>query len=45
MFEPSNSQEAMTVGLAFQTSERFGIPVILRMTTRVDHPKIHSPSF
>ncbi|NLG38979.1 MAG: thiamine pyrophosphate-binding protein [Fibrobacter sp.] len=40
MFEPSNSQEAYDmVRLAFQTSERFGIPVILRMTTRVDHSK------
>ena len=40
MFEPSNSQEAYDmVRLAFQTSERFGIPVIVRMTTRVDHSK------
>lgn len=40
MFEPSNSQEAYDMlRLAFRTSERFHIPVILRMTTRVDHSK------
>ncbi len=40
MFEPSNSQDAYDMlRLAFKTSERFNIPVILRMTTRVDHSK------
>ena len=40
MFEPSNSQEAYDFfRIAVQTSEKFKIPVILRMTTRVDHSK------
>ena len=40
MFEPSNSQEAYDFfRIAMQTSEKFKIPVILRMTTRVDHSK------
>ncbi|MDD5349690.1 MAG: thiamine pyrophosphate-dependent enzyme, partial [Chthoniobacteraceae bacterium] len=38
MLEPSNSQEAYDfTGLAFEISERWRIPVILRMTTRVCH--------
>ena len=40
MLEPSDSQEAYDLALeAFALSERFGIPVILRMTTRVCHGK------
>ena len=40
MFEPSNSQEAYDMlRIAFQTSERYKTPVILRMTTRVNHSK------
>ena len=40
VLEPSDSQEAreFTV-LAFEISERFDIPVIVRMTTRVSHAK------
>jgi len=44
MFEPSNSQEAYDyTGLAFEISERWQIPVILRMTTRVchSHTRVH----
>lgn len=44
MFEPSNSQEAYDfTGLAFEISERWQIPVILRMTTRVchSHSRVH----
>ncbi|MEI8234736.1 MAG: thiamine pyrophosphate-dependent enzyme [Verrucomicrobiota bacterium] len=38
MLEPSNSQEAYDfAGLAFAISERWQIPVILRITTRVCH--------
>ncbi len=38
MFEPSDSQEAYDFTLAaIETSERWHIPVILRMTTRVCH--------
>lgn len=38
LFEPSDSQEAyeMTVA-AFEVSEQYGSPVILRMTTRTSH--------
>ena len=40
MLEPSDSQEAYDFTLlAFQVSERWGIPVLLRMTTRVCHSK------
>jgi len=40
MFEPSDSQEAKDfVGLAFQVSEQYDMPVLLRMTTRVCHSK------
>ena len=38
LLEPSNAQEAYDfTGLAFEISERWQIPVILRMTTRVCH--------
>ena len=38
MLEPSNSQEAYDfTGLAFELSERWQIPVLLRVTTRVCH--------
>ena len=38
MLEPSDSQEAYDfTGLAFELSERWQIPVILRVTTRVCH--------
>ncbi len=40
MFEPADSQEAYDLlRLAFETSERWQIPVIYRMTTRVCHSK------
>jgi len=40
MLEPSDSQEAMDlVGEAFEMSERFDTPVLLRMTTRLCHSK------
>ena len=40
MFEPSDSQEAYDfAALAFQTAERWSIPVMLRMTTRICHSK------
>ncbi len=40
MLEPSDSQEAYDLALvAFELSERFKLPVILRMTTRVCHGK------
>ena len=40
MLEPSDSQEAYDLALAaFELSARFGLPVILRMTTRVCHGK------
>ena len=38
MLEPSDSQEAYDFTLAgFEISERWGVPVLLRMTTRVCH--------
>jgi len=38
MLEPSNAQECIDfVKIAFRLSERFKIPVFIRMTTRVDH--------
>lgn len=38
MLEPSNSQEVKEfTKIAFDISERFEIPVLLRLTTRVDH--------
>ncbi len=40
MFEPADSQEAYDLlGVAFATSERWNIPVIFRLTTRVCHSK------
>jgi len=40
MLEPADSQEAYDFTLlAFQVSERWGIPVLLRLTTRVCHSK------
>lgn len=40
MLEPSDSQEAYDLALqAFELSERFGLPVLFRMTTRVCHGK------
>ncbi|MDR1760588.1 MAG: thiamine pyrophosphate-binding protein [Fibrobacter sp.] len=40
MFEPSDSQDAYEMlKTAFEVSEKFQIPVILRMTTRVCHSK------
>ena len=40
MLEPSDSQEAYDLArTAWRLSERFGLPVILRMTTRVCHGK------
>ena len=40
VLEPSDSQEALTfVKRAFELSERFDVPVIVRMTTRVSHGK------
>ncbi|MFT3868600.1 MAG: thiamine pyrophosphate-dependent enzyme [Nibricoccus sp.] len=40
MFEPSDSQEAYDLlKVAFETSERWKIPVLFRMTTRVCHSK------
>ena len=40
VFEPSDSQEAHDFTLrAFELSERFQVPVILRMTTRICHVK------
>ena len=40
MLEPSDSQEAKDfVGLAFEISERFQCPVLLRITTRIAHSK------
>ncbi len=40
MFEPSDSQEAYDfTQAAIEVSERWGIPVLLRMTTRVCHSK------
>jgi indolepyruvate ferredoxin oxidoreductase, alpha subunit len=40
MFEPSDSQEAYEMTkAAFDFSEKFQVPVILRMTTRINHVK------
>lgn len=40
VLEPSDSQEALAfVKRAFELSERFDVPVIVRMTTRVSHGK------
>ncbi|MRS12431.1 MAG: indolepyruvate ferredoxin oxidoreductase subunit alpha [Actinobacteria bacterium] len=40
VFEPADSQEALEfVRKAFDVSERFDVPVIVRMTTRVSHSK------
>jgi indolepyruvate ferredoxin oxidoreductase alpha subunit len=40
LFEPADSQEAYAMTrLAFDFSERFQVPVILRMTTRINHVK------
>ena len=40
MLEPSDSQEAYDFArLAYRVSERWGIPVLLRLTTRVCHSK------
>lgn len=40
LFEPSDSQEALEfTRAAFEVSERFDVPVIVRMTTRVSHAK------
>ena len=40
MLEPSDSQECKDMtALAFELSERFNTPVILRMTTRICHSK------
>ncbi len=40
MLEPADSQQSYELtGAAFALSEQFGIPVILRMTTRVCHSK------
>lgn len=40
LLEPSDSQEALEfVKRAFELSERFDVPVIVRMTTRVSHGK------
>ncbi|HET8734332.1 MAG TPA: thiamine pyrophosphate-dependent enzyme, partial [Anaeromyxobacteraceae bacterium] len=40
MLEPSDSQEAYDLALAaFELSERFQLPVLVRMTTRVCHSK------
>lgn len=40
MLEPSNSQESLDyVKAAFEISEKFDVPVLFRMTTRVCHSK------
>ena len=40
IFEPADSQEAYDMAkAAFEVSERFQVPVILRMTTRICHVK------
>ncbi|MBK8478788.1 MAG: thiamine pyrophosphate-binding protein [Opitutaceae bacterium] len=40
MFEPADSQEAYDLlRVAYETSERWNIPVLFRMTTRVCHSK------
>lgn len=48
MLEPSDSQESYDYTLrAIEVSERWGIPVLLRMTTRVCHSKtvVNTPSY
>jgi indolepyruvate ferredoxin oxidoreductase alpha subunit len=45
VLEPADSQEAYDITLAaFELSERFQVPVILRLTTRICHVKGWSPS-
>jgi len=40
VFEPADSQEAYAMTLAaYELSEQFQVPVILRMTTRINHVK------
>jgi indolepyruvate ferredoxin oxidoreductase alpha subunit len=40
MFEPSDSQETKDMMVeAFDLSEKYDVPVLFRMTTRVDHSK------
>jgi indolepyruvate ferredoxin oxidoreductase alpha subunit len=40
LFEPADSQEAYAMTLAaFELSEKYQVPVILRMTTRICHVK------
>ena len=40
VFEPADSQEAYAMTLdAFELSEKYQVPVILRMTTRINHVK------
>jgi indolepyruvate ferredoxin oxidoreductase alpha subunit len=40
MLEPADSQEAMEyIALAFDLSEQFDVPVIVRTTTRISHSK------
>jgi indolepyruvate ferredoxin oxidoreductase alpha subunit len=40
VLEPADSQEAYAMTLdAYDLSERFQVPVILRMTTRINHVK------
>ena len=40
VFEPADSKEAYAMTLdAFELSEKFQVPVILRMTTRINHVK------
>ncbi|MDK2992016.1 MAG: indolepyruvate ferredoxin oxidoreductase, alpha subunit [Clostridiales bacterium] len=40
MLEPSDSQEAKDFAMmAFELSERFDLPILLRMTTRVSHAR------
>ena len=48
MIEPSDSQEAYDFTLlAIEVSERWGVPVLLRMTTRVCHSKtiVETPGY
>jgi indolepyruvate ferredoxin oxidoreductase alpha subunit len=48
MLEPSDSQEAYNFTLlAIEVSERWGVPVLLRMTTRVCHSKtiVETPGY
>jgi indolepyruvate ferredoxin oxidoreductase alpha subunit len=40
LVEPSNSQEVVDyLGAAYEISERFGTPVLFRLTTRISHAK------